>query len=538
MLKLMLVDDESVIRKGIRTSIDWEQYGIEVAAEAVNGADALEKALTLHPHIVITDIRMPVMDGIVLSEHLKTRLPSTRVVILSGYDDFAYAREALHLGVYEYLLKPVGAEELISLVCRLRDEILKEQAEKNKSLAAHIAFNENFPQIKSNFIGRLLKGEYTNVPAVLDRAKALKLSLNGPEYLVFALAVDDFLILTEDMPDRDIELLLFSVMNIAEELLAPVGGLVCYSEFEHLIGLCGAKNLTASLVDGLCKEIQYCIRKYLNLSVSIGIGKTYGSLLDMQKSYSEAITALHSRIYKGKNSIIMFNALDTIKKPEVILYPSEEEKEILGCLKSLNLDGIDSVLDTIFARFSASSAAPENIRNICCRLLVITISCIEEMGINIQNGLGAHHFNPYREVEKLDVLDDLHKWLRAFFLKALQLIQDNKTAKFKGIIKIALQYIEENYQKDLSLGDIAQVVFVTPNYLSRIFKEEMNINFVDWLNRFRVEKAKSFLAEPGAKTYEVAEKVGYGDYKYFSHVFKKFTGCTPKEFKEKQYQSQ
>ena len=205
---------------------------------------------------------------------------------------------------------------------------------------------------------------------------------------------------------------------------------------------------------------------------------------------------------------------------------------MIGYLKALNIEGLNLILDKVFDKFVTSSATPENIKNICGRLIVIAVGCIEEMGIDIYNNLGVS-FNPFKEVEKFSVLEDMNKWLKALFEKMVILIQDNKTSKFKGIIKIVLKHIEENYQKDLSLIDISGIVYVTPNYISRIFKEEMNVNFVEYLNQFRVEKAKAFLLETGSKTYEVAEKVGYRDYKYFSYIFKKFTGCTPREFKEK-----
>lgn len=534
MLKLMLVDDEAIIRKGIRTSIDWSSYGVEIAGEAANGRDALELALELKPHIVITDIRMPVMDGLALSNDLKKQLPDAKIIVLSGYDDFAYAREALSLGVYEYLLKPVGAEDLISLITKLQGEILKEQAEKNESLSANIVFNENYPNIKSNFVNRILKGELPDSNAVMEKAKALKLDLLAPEYLVFTVDIDDFLLLTEDMPPRDVELLRFSVMNISEELLLSMtSGLVCYSEFEHLVGLVCAKILPESLIDSLCKEIRHCIKKYLGLSVSIGIGKSCKNILEVSRSYSEALTALRSKIHRGKGSIIHYRERDDAERPLAVLYPSNEEKEIINHLKTLNIDGLNTAIGRVFAGFASSNADPESIKNICSRLLVMAISSIEDMGIDIQEHLGVN-FNPYRSADKFDVLEDLQQWLKALFEKMSGLIQERKNSKFKGIIKTALQYIKENYQRDLSLADIAGIVYVTPNYLSRVFKEEMGVNFVDWLNQFRVEKAKVLLLEAGMKSYEVAEKVGYSDYKYFSYIFKKYTGCTPKEYVEMQ----
>ena len=535
MLKLMLVDDEPVIRKGIRTSIDWEKYGVEIAGEASNGRDALARAMELKPNIVITDIRMPVMDGLALADSLKTQLPDTRIIILSGYDDFDYARKALSIGVCEYLLKPVRAEELVELIVKFKNEIVKAQLEKSRSLTENITFNESLQQIRANFLSNLLKGEYSDKPSIFEKAEALKLDLTGPEHLVFVIEIDGFHNITRDMPPRDIDLLKFSVMNISEELLqSRAQGFVCYSESEHLIGLAGSKGLTEVQMESVCKNMQYFIKKYLGFSVSIGIGRTRKSILDTPGSYSEALTALKSKIYRGKKSILFFDPQENVKKPESVLYPFNEEKEMAACLKTLDIDGINAVIDKIFTGFAESRATPESVKNICSRMIVTAISCMGEMGVDMQGKLGAS-FNPYREVEVLDVLEDLRKWLLSFFESMIVLVQKNKTEKFKGIIKAALKYIEENYQRDITLADISSIVYVTPNYLSRVFKEELGVNFVEWLNKFRVGKAKLLLLEGGAKTYEVAEKVGYRDYKYFSSIFKKYAGCSPKEFKENQY---
>ncbi|WP_239619110.1 response regulator [Cohnella mopanensis] len=532
MIKLMLVDDEPIIRKGIRTSIEWDKVGIEIVGEASNGADAIEKAMQLKPHIVITDIRMPIMDGLALSGQLKNQLPGTKIVILSGYEDFEYAREALSLGVTEYLLKPVGAEELISLITVLKDEVIEKETQKNIRLSYDLAINENSPHIKSNFIIKILKGGFPDAPSILERAKILNLNLTDSEYIVFAIDIDDSINTIEDRYMANKNLLHFSVMNIAEEiLLSKASGLVCYSDSEHLIGLINAKNVTETFMNSIFADIQYWINKYLRLSVSIGIGEMNNRIMDINNSYSEAYAALRHKIYKGKSSIIHYSEVKDSQLSMSTLYPSEEEKAILHNLKTLNTDGLYETINMIFSKFRSSHMAAESIRNICSRLIVISISSIEEMGINIQSSLSAD-FNPYTEAGKFEILDDLQQWVISIFDIIIAHLQDNKTLKFKSIISLALKYIEENYQKDLSLSDIASIVYVTPNYLSRIFKEEVGINFTGWLNQFRVEKAKDLLKDAGAKTYSVANQVGYKDYKYFSHVFKKYTGYSPSEYKD------
>ncbi|MFC5529100.1 response regulator [Cohnella yongneupensis] len=406
MIRILLVDDEPIIRKGIRVSIDWEALGMEIVGEAGNGADALRLAASLKPNIVMTDIRMPSMDGLTLADQLRQQLPDTKIVIVSGYEDFAYARKAISVGVNDYLLKPVGAENLIEVLAGLKETILQAEASKSSRQSQEHVWNENYPTIKSSFINKLLKGGYASDVAILAKADSLRVNLTGPDYAIAAIAIDDFGPMTDRMPESGRQLLKYAIMNISEEIiLSKTAGVVVYGEQDQLIALISADELTGEFMESLAQEIQVAIRQYIKLSVSIGLGGIRDNLLELAASYAEALDALRTN-------------------------------------------------------------------------------------------------------------------------------KDDLAPSFRMMVASSIQYIEQHYAEDFSLADIAGTVYVTPNYLSRVFKEETGMNFVHWLNRYRVEKAKLFLCEPGAKTYEVAARVGYGDYKYFSTMFKKHAGCTPKEFKD------
>jgi len=532
MIRLLLADDEPTIRKGIRTSIDWAGYGMEVVGEAANGNDALALALETRPHVVLTDIRMPVMDGLELARRLKSELPDTRVVILSGYEDFAYAKEAVRIGAEEYLLKPVGADELVGLLSRLRDEIKRNDAANRSRQSREHAFNENRPKIRSDFLRRLLRENDPDPATVYGKAEPLHLDLSGRQYAVLAIDIDDFALMTDRLPAAERELLRYAVLNVAEEIVAArASGFVGYSEFDHLIGFVCGDDLSRGKIESLCKEIQEGVRRFLKLSVSIGIGRTREQFRDLGGAYAEAFSALKEKMYAGRESLIRYREPASSRENRTVLYPSDEEKAIANCLKSLDADGWKRAVDLVFERFRATQADAENIRSICGRLVLVSASGVEEMGIDTAQAIGAD-FNPYREMERVDTLAGLKEWMSGLLRRLTLLVEENKNAKFKGMIKSAIRYMEEHYDEDLSQADVAAVVFVTPNYLSRVFKEETGVNFIEWLHRYRIDKAKQLLSEPGAKTSAVAEKVGFSDYKYFSHIFKRYVGCAPKEYRE------
>lgn len=407
MFKLLLVDDEPMIRKGMLTCIDWTGYGVEIVGEANNGAVALEKALALKPHIVVTDIRMPVMDGIEFCHKLRKQLPDCKIIIMSGYDDFSYARSLMSLKVTDYLLKPVLEEELVAALDRIKREIKEETLKKTSTRLVDELLIKNLPHVKSDFIRKLLDGTIRDKSEMAMQASILNFRIPQDD-CVFVMIVANIEGAAETS-HRDLERVKYSVVNIAEEIINQTfSGMLCYSGFDRVIGLIRMSGRHPEALERLFGAITGAVKTHLKLNVTIGAGTPERDVEKINESYIAACADLDNKLFHGK----------------------------------------------------------------------------------------------------------------------------------KGFVKTALRYIEENYNKNITLSEVAQAAYVTPNYLSKIFKQEMNTNFVDWLNRLRVEKAKELLLSTNLKTYEIADQVGYRDHKYFSSTFKKNTGFTPKEYAKRAADSQ
>lgn len=403
MLKILLVDDEPTVRKGMLTCIDWSSHGFTIVGEANNGAVALEKALELRPHIILSDICMPVMDGIELVQHLKEQLPESKIIIMSGYDEFAYAKSLMGMKVTDYLLKPVAEEELIEVLNKLAAEIADEEINKASQETTSKLLYESFPQIKAKFMAKILDGMFQSGDELTKWANVIKVKLNAVncQYAVIMIALDNFDAISGKLSADEQELSNFAVANIAEEIINEnASGFLCYHGFENFTGLICMDNESPCDLELICQRIAVSLKEYWKQKAFIGMGAPTAAVSDIRRSYLEALEQLNEKMFKGKRTII----------------------------------------------------------------------------------------------------------------------------------QIALRYIEDNYDKDLSLAAVAKAAYVTPNYLSRVFKEEMNTNFVDWLNQLRIDKAKDLLTFTGLKAYEIAEKVGYKDYKYFSAMFKKLTGYSPKDY--------
>ncbi|WP_274652006.1 response regulator [Paenibacillus humicola] len=420
MFNVMIVDDEMIVRRGIRSSIDWEEHGIAIAAEARNGKEALEKLGRQPVDLILTDIRMPVMSGIELAKTVRSEYPDIEMVLLSGYEDFQYAKEAMSIGIRHYLLKPIIAEKLIAALSEIRDTELSRRLAKQGELVKTRLLNESLPLIKS----KLMTGLIDNKPDtgdILDKAKTLGIDLSGPAYQIVAAEADG------EWPGRELsrkqrEAFDFAFLNIAEEtLVSRFPGFASIAGPGRLTGLVNLRPDESAL--SVCRDIQSNLLRYLRLSVSIGIGRPVRQLADIAASWDEAVKAVRNKAFHGKGAILVCG---------------EEE---------------------------AAAAA-------------------------------AGH--------------------------ARKLVGD------------VLRYAAAHYDKPLGLAEAAGHVSVTPAYLSKVFKDEMGVTFIKWLNGIRVEEAKRLLAHTRMKTYEIAKKVGCPDYKYFSFLFKRHTGCSPMDFRNRQ----
>jgi two-component system response regulator YesN len=531
-MKILLIDDEVMIRTGIRTSIDWESFGMTIIGEASNGEEGLEKALELDPDIIILDVKMPVMDGLKFTKIMKEKNPDIRIIIISGYNEFKYAKEALHLGVNEYLLKPVGAEELIEILQKQCEELEKERAAVNKERVLKHIFEENLFLVQSRFINSIIQREYTEETSIIEKAKELQMDFSGMAYQVIIIDIDDFYLITENLSEKEKNQLKQSIKNIAEEVLKPLtNSAVHFSEFDYLISVVNVKNTSDNRMYDLYQEIRECVKKYQNLTLTIGVSNTFTGISHIPDGYNEAVLALRSKVFKGKDRIIDVNKLDKAQKATPIIYPSADEKEIINYLKIMEIDKLNRGIEKICSDLNEMEIDDEKIKEICLRLIAVSTSYLDEIGVDYRT-LGQKNFNPYREIEKYETLSDIEGWLKATFRNFIEVMQNSKNEKFKGIVKIAIQYIDDNYMEDIDVLRMAAVTYVTPNYFSRVFKKETGRSFTEWLNMVRVDKARIYLKDPKWRVYEIAEKVGYKDYKSFTFNFKKYAACTPKEYHE------
>jgi two-component system, response regulator YesN len=526
MIKLLIVDDEIEIRNGIRNKIDWEGNDIVVCGEAGNGNEALSIINEVHPDVLLVDVRMPKMNGLELVEYLSVNKPEIKSIILSGHDDFSYAQRALKLGAFDYLLKPCLPNQILETILKAKTSIEKSNITKEMYSNLKIKLNEALPLLKEKFLISLIKGEQRSLHNIQEKFDFLKINLKINNTALILMRFDNVEVCSRNYSYNDYELLKFAIKNISEELLTACFLCEVFENNDDIVVIINLQNCSEVLPH--LNSIKMNIKNLLNLDISIGLGKWYSDICKIGNSYSEAVKAVETRFFLDEDVIVDYEDIKDMDREEN-LYPINEEKIILNCINTRNAEDIEENLNRFFeVLLSGKSSKDLHMKSALALLLSIYHLCIEK-GISTEEIFGQD-FSCFDDFLKTKSMGQLKAMLLSN-IKAIINYTDSKKCNNKTVTAV-IKYIDANYMKGLSLEILAKEVFISPTYLSYLFKQCQGISFVDYLNKVRLVKASELLKSSNMKTYEVSSAVGYSDEKYFSYVFKKYTGMTPAQYRD------
>ncbi|UKS26465.1 response regulator [Paenibacillus sp. HWE-109] len=529
MYKIILIDDEDEVREGIKRKTDWAACGFQLIGDFDNGRDAYEAVERLQPDAVITDICMPFMDGLQLTSLISANYRDIKVVIVTGYEDFEYAKQAIKLKVKDYLLKPINATEFTEFLRKLRGELDEEQLQREDVSFLRRQFHESMPLLKERFLERLVTS--CILEAEIERKfQMFGLSLSGPGYMVLALDIDEFHRKAYNDQAAEEELLRFAAYNILHEIAEKEqGGIVFRTRDDKLIALLSGDMQQIELTcQTLAEHVRHSIEKYLNMTVTMGLGRTYGQLRDLPKSYQEAISALDYRFLLGKNRIISIGDMEFGRSLDNLSY-THMEKRLISAIKTGDQAVVTQTVCEWINEMKRAGCLMDRCYGKMNKLLVALMNVLEETGYDEANVLGDHSF---AELYGKKTLDDMRLWLEALCLELVEVLTEKRIKVSQAQMEAAVAYIHEHYaDEQLSLQQVCNQIYMSMSYFSALFKPHTGMTFVEYVTRHRLEKAKEMLVASQLKTYELAAKVGYNDPQYFSVIFKRNTGMTPKEFR-------
>lgn len=514
-MKILIVDDEVIIRTGLAKVINWKEIGLELLKPAVSGEEALRRMPEERPHILLTDIRMKHMNGLELALKAKEILPDIETIILSGYDDFMYTQQAIRQGVSDYLLKSSRPEEIMKTVLQVKQRIeakwkhLNQDQYKNK-------------EVRNRLFERwIIEGETAAVDADIlpDYLPLLFLSRDHeqPKFQTYVVTAEGW-----GDTAAEISLLLFAVDNMLQDILQ------CETLIYRQRIVVALPKTSASDFFDHPESAKQKIERLLKCKVSISIGEVVHQQSDLYKSYVTADYAFSYKHHLDESILVYTDIVGRKGGKTVCTY--EEELE----LSSILLDDDSVALKNWVQRYLQSELIDPHMTIESLESLVRSAALSAHRWLErVLTATGRHGaldnqniaFVVKRDIVLKDVLFQYLLTLMELYHHRLGSGQATHTQK-------AMAYIHENLGKDVGLQQVAKHVHLHPNHLSEVFKKEAGITFGDYVTRQKINRAMEILTVSPAKIADVASSVGFEDIKYFSQVFKKFTGKTPSEFRE------
>ena len=545
MFRLFIVDDNKYERNGIKNSINWEELGIEVVGVFANGMEAIANADELRPHIIITDIAMPGMNGIEMSEHIKKKNPDIKIIFISCHSDFDFAKSAINLGIEGYVLKPIISDELVIEVNKvingflIQDLQLKEKEKMMKQL------EEMLPLVQEQFFKELLLGNYKDDDDITKRIEFLKITIEKSSSIqVISIKVNKN---DEGLEDQSIEnsyFISYSIKSIISSLASKCRRIypvqISSSEFAAIL-FNKIDSLSNSYVEKEEQEsaistavnINMEIGRRLNINTTMGISKCTKELSDISLLYKQSYKAVTTRFYNGSNPIILFEEVeDSIDNPF-------EEMPNLGTvyqdIKTMISFGTDQdIRDFISKYLSIERYKPDEsyIKGFTLSVVNITEAILMESNQSFKDIFGDDVLI-WQKVSQFYTIMDVKQWIYNVFRAIKEHLSERNTTRNFKIVDTINDIVKSKYYEQISIEDISKSVYLSGRHANSLFKKETGKTIFDYVIEYRIEIAKKLLKEQDSKVASVAEAVGYTNTSYFCLAFKKNVGMTPAEYKSK-----
>ncbi|MBS4208200.1 response regulator [Bacillus sp. FJAT-50079] len=532
MKTVLLVDDDRNVIAGLRDHVPWEKLHTVVEETATDGEEALAKIKIKQPDIVITDIYMPNMNGLQLIEKLREQYPDIFIIIHSGYDDFNNARQAMKYGVQYFLLKPSVISEIEAVIRDVITDI--DVQKKQKKLFKHYneQMNNYLPQLRDSFFREILQAKYKPLTIPTEKLELLNIPQHA-KMIVGSISLIRSPYLTREK-EREWQLMKFGVSNIIKETVeendyADVFDIhvVDYSETTFLLIFIAndSQHPLEQLCTHLSERIIDNILLILKLSLVIGIGEVKEGIHQLTDSYIKSQKALEVAEYEEINKVYTYKKVEGEEQLQTIQYPLDILKEITDMITQKEYEQLMEQWEKIeYSLLIEKKPTLFIAQNICVSL--ISSIMMQEHDSN-QEGMLMYVTDIYRMTTSKQLVDWMREKLEAWCEKLKEELTGKKSHK---LIREVIEYVQNYYDQEITLAEIADSLFVNRNYLSQLFKKVTGETFVTYLNTYRIEKAKEKLKEKNYLVYEISEMVGYQNPTYFSQVFKSITGRTPSEY--------
>lgn len=533
MFKVFLVEDEIVVREGIRKNIPWEQYGFQYTGDASDGELALPMIRQIQPDLLITDIRMPFMDGLALIELVRKELPRTKIVIISGYDDFSYAQQAISMGVEQYLLKPVVKGKMVEILIALQKKMEAEQQQQEYLAKFQREVQEYEMFSRRRFFEQIVTGGLS-VLEISETAKAMGIDVNAPLYniVLFSLNSAGY---DRSAPESYTDELAATQDKIMQFIAShPELILFRWDITTYAVLVKGGQDDILQRTDDCIENIRSrCAVAGRGVNWHIAHGTPVSRLGAIPACFSEASRVLSYRYLCPEEHILSAERIRDFRKKASGMDPGKKEID-QECIRNFLGNGAGEEIDRFVDQLLQSAEDEAISLSLFCKYLTMTIyfaavKYLDSIGCRTDSFWSQE----LRPDESISTRGEARQYARQIIGQAIELRDRESKKQQRDILTQAIGFIDEHYQEEsISLDRVARKVNVSPNYFSAIFSQEVGQTFIEYLTAKRIDEAKRMLRLTEKRSSEIAFAIGYKDPHYFSFAFKKITGCTPSEYRK------
>jgi len=484
---------------------------------------------------------MPIMDGLEFVRNVNEKGINSKIIILTGHSEFNYAKQAVQLGVNNYILKPVDDEELIKSLIETKKIIEKETSLIIEVSRLRQQVKDSLPLLRDKLLNELIQGSIIrSKDETIKKMEYLNINMHSEYYQVVAIELEHEE--SQKWNDEEKQLWKFAVSNISGEVLMEQYDFdICYDADDRICIIIGIKEIEdkndiSPLLHNRLELIRNAVQKHLGFTISIGAGNVKNDLFDIHASYKEALIALKNKLTVGKNKVILYSTVSdsAIKRN---LFTGEHRSLLLLNLRTADETEVQKLIRQIFTEMHGENVHHDILFVVCIELVAVCLEYIVEAGLSLKDILPGNQLSIIEELQSKGSIEEMEGWIENIYRQTMELAKRNKSSKVSKLIDQVKNYIADNYHNDsLSIEEIASKLFVNYAHLCFIFKRDTGLTINEYLTELRIKKSKELFDSGNTLVLDVAAKVGYADANYFGKCFKKFYGLAPSKYIESKQQ--
>jgi len=533
LLGIIIIDDEVLVRVGLKSLVEWEKYGYQIIGEASNGEEGIKLIKERKADIVITDIKMPIKDGLEMIKEFQENDFAPKFIVLSSFDEFHLVKKAMKLGAKDYLIKlELDKNILLETLTPIKNMINKEkEKKKNEDIINHTVNNKN--NMKKEFFKKLIGKLINDNKKINLILKEFDISLSEDNLFCMVIQINNLDYLNK-FNKGDMQLFEFSIMNIVEEIIDDFFEAYAFmNKWGEIVVIFSLNDIVANNyvenINEMTAILNRMLKQYFSVNITVSISKPHNGFNNLNATYQECCEGQeHSFQYQSGKAIFYKDVLNYQKHFNEGLNLRPFTADLIEVLDIMDYQEIEKIFNDLIRKVSTSNLSRSQAYDLCFEIIYIIK---DKLNNELSTEILAEDKDFYKCIETLNNIKEVLDWLQYIKDRIYLVINNHVDDEKSFIITKAKKYIKDHFSEEFNLTDLADELNISAGYLSTLFKEIVGIGFSEYITKLKIDKAKDLLSNSNIKIYKISEMIGYNNPYYFSRVFKKYIGKSPSEYR-------